>query len=77
MTYFLEAWDENDKNIEVMTTQTRKKIEPKHKDPLKILAIRINLVNAADQDQFVSSTQFNIEKLETHAHTMQGLNAAK
>ena len=60
-----------------MTTQTREETEPGHEDPLKILATRINLANAADQDQFVSSTQFDVEEPETYARAMQGPNAAE
>lgn len=56
LTNFLEVQDEDDKNIEVITTQTREKTKPGCKDLLKILATRINLVNAANQDQFISST---------------------
>ena len=44
------AWNKNNKNIEVMITQIRIEIEQKHKDFLKILAARINLANAANQD---------------------------
>ena len=60
-----------------MITQTRKKTGPGHEDPLKILATRINLANAVDQDQFVSSTQFDVEEPETYTCAMQGPNTAK
>ena len=76
-TNLLRAWDEDDENIEVMTTQTREETEPGHEDHLKILATRINLANAADQHQFVSSTYFDVEKPQTYARAMQGPNAAK
>lgn len=45
--------------------QTRKKIELKHKDFLKISATRINLANAGDPDKFIYFTQFNVEKSKT------------
>ena len=53
-----------------MTTQTRDKIELGHKDLLKILATRINMANAANQNQFVCSIQFDIEEPETYARIM-------
>lgn len=65
------------KNVEVMTTQAGEDTEPGHEDFLKILATRINLANAADQDQFVCSTQFDVEESETYARAMQGPNAAE
>ena len=60
-----------------MTTQTREETELEHEDPLKILATRIDSTNAVDQDQFVCSTQFDVEKPETYARAMQGPNATK
>lgn len=50
LTNLLGAWDEVNENIEVMTTQTREEMEPGYKDPLKILATRIILANAANQN---------------------------
>lgn len=44
---FLEAWDEDDKNIKVIIMQTREEIEPGHKDYFKILIAKINLANIA------------------------------
>ena len=77
LTNLLGAWNEDDENIEVMTTQTGQETEPGHEDPLKILATRINSPNVADQDQFVCSTQFDVEEPETYVRAMQGRNGAK
>ena len=77
LTNLFGAWNEDDEKIEIMIMQTREKTELKHEDPLKIFATRINLANAADEDQFVSSTQFDVKESKTYARAMQGLNAAK
>lgn len=53
-----------------MIMQTREETESKHKDILKILAIKISLANAANQDQFIYSIQFNIEESDTCAYVM-------
>lgn len=42
-----------------------------------ILATNVNAANAADQDQFVYSTQLNIEEPEIYTHAIQSLNAAE
>lgn len=76
LTSLLEAWDEDDEDISVNLTQTEEQ-EPGHGDPLKILAIRINLANATDQDQFVCSAQFDVEERETYARAMQGPNSTE
>lgn len=60
-----------------MAISIRKYFEPKVEDSLKILAIKINLVNTTNQDQFVYSTQFNVEELEIYLQVMQGSNATK
>ena len=46
-------------------------------DPSVFLAIKIHAANANDLDQFIGSTQFDIEELETYTRAMQGLNATK
>ena len=60
-----------------MTIQTRKKTEPKHEHSLKILATRINLANAANYNQFVCFTLFDVEEPETYTCAIQDLNTAK
>lgn len=57
--------------------QTREKIEPKHKNSLKILINRINLANTIDQDQFIYFIQFDVEELKTYMHIMQDPNTIK
>lgn len=47
------------------------------KDSIKILATKINLVNAVDYNQFSNSIQFDVEELETYARAMQGPYIAK
>ena len=56
LTYLLEAWDKNDEDISANLTQTEEDTELGHDDPLRILATRINLANATDQDQFICFT---------------------
>lgn len=60
-----------------MAMQTREETEPRHKNSLKILATKINFKNASDHDQFVCSTQFDLEKPEKYTHIMQDPNHAK
>ena len=45
------------------------------KDPIIILATKINSVNTKDYNEFVCAMQFDTEELETYAQAMQGLNA--
>lgn len=53
-------------------------IKPSHKeDPIMILATKINSVNVMNYDQFVYSTQFDIEELEMYAQAMQRLYVAQ
>ena len=77
LTNLLGSWDVNDEGIEVRLTQTEEDTKPGYKDPLRILATRINLANAVDQDQFVCSTQFDVEEPETYSRAMQGPNSAE
>lgn len=44
---------------------------------MMIQATRFNSANTVDHDQFACSTQLDIEKPETYAHAIQGLNAAE
>ena len=74
LTHLLGAWEED--NTNAMASQVEES-ESKQDDPLKILATRINLANAVDQDQFARSTQLDIEEPETYARAMQGPNAAE
>lgn len=74
MTHLLGAWEED--NTNAMASQAEES-ESAQDDPLKILATRINLANAVDQDQFACSTQLDIEETETYARAMQGPNAAE
>lgn len=46
-------------------------------DPIIILAIKINSVNAGDYNQFVCVTQFDTEEPETYARAMQEPNATQ
>lgn len=50
LTNLLGVWNEDNKDIEVMTMQTREKIELGHKNLLKILTTRINLANATNHN---------------------------
>ena len=54
LTNLLEAWEENE-YISVNLTQIEEE-KSGHKDPLKILATKINLANATNQDQLMCST---------------------
>lgn len=74
LTHLLGAWEED--NTNAMASQVEES-ESAQDDPLKILATRINLANAVDQDQFACSTQLDIEEPETYARAMQGPNAAE
>ena len=60
-----------------MTMETGEKTEPRYKNPLKILVIRINLANTANHNQFIYSIQFNVEKTETYTRAIKVPNAAK
>ena len=46
-------------------------------DPIKVLVIKIHFANAQDQDHYVCSTQFDVEKLETYAKAMQCPNTSQ
>lgn len=46
-------------------------------DLLMILAIKVNIVNVADQDQFAYFTQLDINESETYTHIMQSPNIVK
>lgn len=46
-------------------------------DPSVLLATRIHAANAGDLDQFVGSTQFDVEVPETYTRAMQGPNATE
>lgn len=76
LTHLFGAWDDDEKT-KVMTTQAEENSEPMHEDPLRILATKINTANAVDQDQFVCSTQLDVEEPETYAPAMQGPNASE
>ena len=75
MTNLLEA-SEEDEYININLTLIEKK-KPRYEESLKILATMITLANVTDQDQFVCSTQFDIEEPETYACTIQSLNSTK
>lgn len=68
LSYLLEIWEENNKDIAtiVMDTQTRENLEPQNKDLLRILVTRINSANVTDQNQFLCFNQFDVEELETY-----------
>ena len=44
---------------------------------MRILETKINLVNVTNQNQFVCSTQFNIEEPETYTCAIQGPNSTE
>lgn len=67
LTHLLQNCDTQSKELE--NTQLD--------DPLMILVTRVNVANAADQDQFACLTQLYVEKPETYAYAMQGPNAAE
>lgn len=46
-------------------------------DPSIVLPTRIHAANAGDLDQFVGSTQFDVEEPETYTKAMQGPNATE
>ena len=46
-------------------------------DPSVLLATKIHAANAGDLDQFVGSTQFDVEEPETYTRAMQGPNATE
>lgn len=60
-----------------MAAFTGKYLEPEVMDPLKIFPTKINLINTTNQDQFVCSSEFDVENLETYSRAIQGPNAAK
>lgn len=60
-----------------MTITIKKKTKSEYENFLKILVARINLTNAADQDQNIYFSQFDIKKPEIYAHVIQDSNATK
>lgn len=66
------------KGLNINITQSRKNLTlEEKKDSIRILAIKINSINAVDHDQFTSSTQFDVKKSEIYSRAMKGLHAAK
>lgn len=76
-TILFGSWDMNDKGIEIRLTQTEEDTKSGYEDLLRILATRINLINTFDQDQFVYSTQFDVEEPEIYSRVMQDPNSAE
>lgn len=85
LTKILENWDEG---INVLAAQHEEEEDSQlhlqnnladndAEDPVVLLASKVYTVNAGDLDQFVCSTQFDVEEPETYARAMQGPNAAQ
>lgn len=75
LTTLLENWD---KSANVNIIQSREDPIPKEKEDLiRILATKISSANIVDYDQFISSTQFDVEEPETYFRAIQGPHAAK
>ena len=82
MTKILGNWDEG---ANVLATQVEGELiqtdsqllhaEDPSEDPSVLLATRVCNANAGDLDQFICSTQFDIEEPETYARAMEGPNA--
>lgn len=80
LTKILGNWDEG---ANVLATQVEK--EQIHEDPLLLhagdpsvlLAKKVHSANAGYFDQFVCSTQFDVEEPETYAKAMQGPNSTE
>lgn len=58
LSYFLKTYKKNVDNmtIIIMIIQIGKYLKPKDEDSLKILVIKINLINATKYYQFICST---------------------
>ena len=69
MTELLDSWDSCE-GLSAMPTPPNDET-----DPIRIFVTKIHSANAPDQDHYVCSTQFDIEKPETYARAMQGPNA--
>lgn len=49
----------------------------KEKDPIKILAVRIYMINVNNGNYFIYYIQFNIKKSETYIKIMQSVNVSQ
>lgn len=65
--------EEKDSQLHLQQDLTKDDAE----DPAVLLASRVYNANAGDLDQFVCSTQLDIEEPETYARAMQGPNTAQ
>lgn len=68
LTTLLENWDKSP-NVSITQSKEDFTIEEK-KDPIRILAIKINSANVVDHDQFTSFIQFDVKELETYFGAM-------
>ena len=69
LTELLDNWDSCEGPSAILT------LAKNETDPIKIFVIKIHFANAPDQDHYVCSTQFDVEKPETYARAMQDPNA--
>lgn len=51
--------------------------EDEEKDFIRILAIKINLTNVVNHNQFISSTKFDVEEPKTYSREMHRPHATK
>lgn len=71
----MQKWEEgNTKDTIILSEESE---NTKLDDPLIILVTRVNIANTADQDEFLHSTQLDIQETETYTSVMQGPNTAE
>lgn len=74
----LSNWDKRTSILAIQAKDRPEKTkELEAKDPPVLLATKIHFANVGDLDQFVCSTQFDNNKLETYTKAMQGPNTIK
>ena len=78
LTTLLSNWDAD---ASILATQAEDQPEEpdsnQAENPLVLLATRLSSANAGDLDQFVCSTQFDIEEPETYTRAMQSAHATE
>ncbi len=82
LTQLLDNWEEDARVL--LTTQSEDLHSSEQNDPLIyaedptiLLPAKIHAANAGDLDQFICSTQFDVEEPETYTRAMQGPNATE
>ena len=78
LTDLLENWEVDEDKEERDTGDLKSTIKPSHKeDPTMILTTKVNSVHDSNYNQFVCSTQFDIEEPETYIRVIQGFHTAQ